>query len=77
MTVDVDRLRELSDAMLIEKHFGGDEPEPEPEERPLLERFQALILEIGARLSDDSDYEEEIRPRLLKLMDYLEDTVEE
>ena len=24
MTVDVDRLRELSDAMLIEKHFGGD-----------------------------------------------------
>ena len=75
MTVDVDRLRELSDAMLIEKHFGGDEPEPE--ERPLLERFQALILEIGARLSDDSDYEQDIRPRLLELMDYLEDTVDE
>ena len=31
MTVDIDRLRELSDAMLIEKHFGGDEPEPEEE----------------------------------------------
>ena len=75
MTVDIDRLRELSDAMLIEKHFGGDEPEPE--ERPLLERFQALILEIGARLSDDSDYEEELRPRLRELLDYLEDNVEE
>ena len=75
MTVDVDRLRELSDAMLIEKHFGGDEPEPE--ERPLLERFQALLLEVSARLSDDSDYDEEIRPRLGELMDYLEDNVEE
>ena len=74
MTVDIDRLRELSDAMLIEKHFGGDEPEPE--EEPLLERFQTLILEIGARLSDDSDYEEEIRPRLGELLDYLEDNVE-
>ena len=75
MTVDIDRLRELSDAMLIEKHFGGDEPEPE--EKPLLERFQALILEISARLSDDSDYEEGLRPRLRELMDYLEDTVDE
>ena len=75
MTVDVDRLRELSDAILIEKHFGGDEPEPE--ERPLLERFQALLLEISARLSDDRDYDEEIRPRLRELMDYLEDNVEE
>tara|TARA_R100001463_G_scaffold116886_1_gene172285 strand:+ start:2026 stop:2253 length:228 start_codon:yes stop_codon:yes gene_type:complete len=75
MTVDVDRLRELSDAMLIEKHFGGDEPEPE--ERPLLERFQALLLEVSARLSDDRDYDEEIRPRLGELMDYLEDNVEE
>ena len=74
MTVDVDRLRELSDAMLIEKHFGGDD---EPEERPLLERFQALILEISARLSDDSDYEQDIRPRLGELLDYLEDNVEE
>ena len=36
-----------------------------------------LILEIGARLSDDSDYEQDIRPRLLELMDYLEDTVDE
>tara|TARA_R100001460_G_scaffold58098_2_gene97924 strand:- start:760 stop:987 length:228 start_codon:yes stop_codon:yes gene_type:complete len=75
MTVDVDRLRELSDAMLIEKHFGGDEPEPE--ERPLLERFQALLLEVSARLSDDRDYEDELRPRLRELLDYLEDTVEE
>ena len=75
MTVDIDRLRELSDAMLIEKHFGGDESEPE--ERPLLERFQALILEISARLSDDSDYKDELRPRLGELMDYLEDTVDE
>ena len=74
MTVDVDRLRELSDAMLIEKHFGGDD---EPEERPLLERFQALILEISARLSDDSDYEEGLRPRLRELLDYLEDTADE
>ena len=75
MTVDVDRLRELSDAMLIEKHFGWDEPEPE--ERPLLERFQALLLEVSARLSDDRDYEDELRPRLRELLDYLEDTVEE
>ena len=75
MTVDVDRLRELSDAMLIEKHFGGDEPEPE--ERPLLERFQALLLEVSARLSDDRDYEDELRPRLRELLDYLEDTIEE
>ena len=75
MTVDVDRLRELSDAMLIEKHFGGDEPEPE--ERPLLERFHALLLEVSARLSDDRDYEDELRPRLRELLDYLEDTVEE
>ena len=75
MTVDVDRLRELSDAMLIEKHFGGDEPEPE--ERPFLERFQALLLEVSARLSDDRDYEDELRPRLRELLDYLEDTVEE
>jgi hypothetical protein len=75
MTVDVDRLRELSDAMLIEKHFGGDEPEPE--ERPLLERFQALLLEVSARLSDDRDYEDELRPRLRELLDYLEDTVDE
>ena len=75
MTADVDRLRELSDAILIEKHFGGDEPEPE--ERPLLERFQTLLLEVSARLSDDSDYDEEIRPRLGELMDYLEDNVEE
>ena len=74
MTVDVDRLRELSDAMLIEKHFGGDEPEPE--ERPLLERFQALLLEVSARLSDDRDYEDELRPRLRELLDYLEDNVE-
>ena len=74
MTVDIDRLRELSDAMLIEKHFGGDEPEPE--EEPLLERFQALILEISARLSDDRDYEDELRPRLRELLDYLEDNVE-
>jgi hypothetical protein len=74
MTVDIDRLRELSDAMLIEKHFGGDEPEPE--EEPLLERFQALILEISARLSDDHDYEDELRPRLRELLDYLEDNVE-
>ena len=73
MTVDVDRLRELSDAILIEKHFGGDD---EPEERPLLERFQTLLLEVSARLSDDSDYDEEIRPRLGELMDYLEDNVE-
>tara|TARA_S200002703_G_C3781654_1_gene240856 strand:- start:948 stop:1169 length:222 start_codon:yes stop_codon:yes gene_type:complete len=71
MTVDIDRLRELSDAMLIEKHFGGDEPEPE--EEPLLERFQTLILEVSARLSDDRDYEDELRPRLGELMDYLED----
>jgi len=75
MTVDIDRLRELSDAMLIEKHFGGDEPEPE--EEPLLERFQALILEVSARLSDDRDYEDELRPRLRELLDYLEDTVDE
>ena len=75
MTVDIDRLRELSDAMLIEKHFGGDEPEPE--EEPLLKRFQTLILEIGARLSDDRDYEDELRPRLRELLDYLEDTVDE
>jgi len=75
MTVDVDRLRELSDAMLIEKHFGGDEPEPE--EEPLLERFQTLLLEVSARLSDDRDYEEELRPRLRELMDYLEDTLDE
>lgn len=74
MTVDIDRLRELSDAMLIEKHFGGDEPEPE--EEPLLERFQALILEVSARLSDDRDYEDELRPRLRELLDYLEDNVE-
>lgn len=73
MTVDVDRLRELSDAILIEKHFGGDEPVPE---EPLLERFQTLLLEVSARLSDDSDYDEEIRPRLGELMDYLEDNVE-
>ena len=73
MTVDVDRLRELSDAILIEKHFGGDD---EPEERPLLERFQTLLLEVGARLSDDSDYEDGLRPRLGELMDYLEDNVE-
>lgn len=76
MTVDIDRLRELSDAILIEKHFGGDEPEPE-EEESLLERFQALLLEISARLSDDRDYEQDIRPRLGELMDYLEDNVEE
>ena len=75
MTVDVDRLRELSDAILIEKHFGGDEPEPE--EESLLERFQALLLEVSARLSDDRDYEQDIRPRLRELMDYLEDNVEE
>jgi len=75
MTADVDRLRELSDAILIEKHFGGDEPEPE--EESLLERFQTLLLEVSARLSDDSDYDEEIRPRLGELMDYLEDNVEE
>ena len=75
MTIDIDRLRELSDAMLIEKHFGGDEPEPE--EEPLLERFQALILEVSARLSDDRDYEDELRPRLRELLDYLEDTVDE
>ena len=56
MTVDVDRLRELSDAILIEKHFGGD---------------------VSARLSDDRDYEDELRPRLRELMDYLEDNVEE
>ena len=74
MTVDIDRLRELSDAMLIEKHFGGDEPEPE--EEPLLERFQTLILEVSARLSDDRDYEDELRPRLRELLDYLEDNVE-
>ena len=74
MTVDIDRLRELSDAMLIEKHFGGDEPEPE--EEPLLKRFQVLILEIGARLSDDRDYEDELPPRLRELLDYLEDNVE-
>lgn len=74
MTVDVDRLRELSDAMLIEKHFGGDD---EPEERPLLERFQALLLEISARLFHHRDYEEELRPRLRELLDYLEDTVDE
>ena len=74
MTVDVDRLRELSDAILIEKHFGGDEPEPE---ESLLERFQTLLLEVSARLSDDSDYDEEIRPRLGELMDYLENNVEE
>ena len=74
MTVDIDRLRELSDAMLIEKHFGGDEPEPE--EEPLLERFQTLILEVSARLSDARDYEDALRPRLRELLDYLEDNVE-
>ena len=68
---------ESNDVQEAEEEVTEEVEEPEPEEESLLERFQALLLEIRARLSDDRDYEQDIRPRLGELMDYLEDNVEE